>query len=134
MLFPRHVAARQTQDGKLSIYQNLRQAHEAVVFGAPFAALVLLRSIVEVVLRDHDGANGNDLSERISNSKKMLPRGANEAALHHLRKIANAIVHLDAEHDEALLKLEPSQMEKEVLSLLRVVRALIEGAPQWRSR
>lgn len=130
VLFPRHVAARRDQDEKLSIYQNLRQAHEAFIFGVPFAALALMRSIMEVVLRDHYGANGNDLSERISNSRKLLPRDADEAALHRLRKIANAILHLDTGNEVALPKLEPVQLENEILSLLQVLRALIEGAPQ----
>ncbi len=81
VLFPRHVAAHHGQAEKLPIYENLRQAHEAFVFGTPFAALALMRSIMEVVLRDHYRANGNDLSERISNSKKLLPKGAEQAAL-----------------------------------------------------
>jgi hypothetical protein len=90
-----------------------------------------MRSIMEVVLRDHYGANGNDLSGRISNSKKLLPTGANEAALHRLRKFANAILHLDAGNELAIPELETEQLEMEILSLLRVLRALIEGAPQW---
>jgi hypothetical protein len=134
VLFPRHVASHHGQAEMLSIYQNLRQAHEAFVFGAPFATMALMRSIMEVVLRDHYGANGKDLSERISNSRKLLPRGANEAALHRVRKIANAILHLDNERNEALPKLEPVQLEKEILSLLRVLRALIEGAPSKASK
>jgi hypothetical protein len=33
-----------------------------------------------------------------------------------------------------LTTLEPFQMEKEMVSLLLVLRALIEGVPQWRGR
>jgi hypothetical protein len=51
-----------------------------------------------------------------------------------VRKIANAILHLDNERNEALPKLEPVQLEKEILSLLRVLRALIEGAPSKASK
>jgi hypothetical protein len=132
VLFPRHVAAHHGQTEKLSIYENLRQAHDAFVFGAPSAALALMRSIMEVVLRDHYGANDDDLSlpERISKSRKLLPRGANEAALHRLRKLANAILHLDPGNEAALPKVETIEFEIEILSLLRVLRALIEGAPQ----
>jgi hypothetical protein len=129
VLFPRHVASHHSQSEMLSIYQNLRQAHEAFVFGARFAALALMRSIMEVVLRDHYGANGKDLSERVSNSRKLLPKTANVAALHRMRKLANAILHLDNEKNETVPKLEPVQLEKEILSLLSVLRALIEGAP-----
>lgn len=128
MFFPRHVAARGGEN--LSIYESLRQAHEAFIYGAPYAALALMRSIMEVVLREHYGANGNDLSERISNSRKLLPKGATEASLHRLRKLANAILHLDPGNEAALLKLEPAEMEMEILSLLRMLRSLIEGAPQ----
>jgi hypothetical protein len=74
------------------------------------------------------------LSERINHARKRLPRGANAAALHRLRKLANAILHLDADKDENLPKIEPIQLEKEIVFLLFVLRALIEGAPQWRPR
>ena len=132
VLFPRHVAAHHNQAEKLSIYENLRQAHEAFVFGAPSAALALMRSTMEVVLRDHYGAQGDDLQlyERINNSRKLLPSSANAAALHRLRMIANAVLHLDTEMNEALPKLELVELEREILRLLRVLRDLIEGAPQ----
>jgi hypothetical protein len=133
VLFPRHVAAHHGRNDLLSIYQNLRQAHEAFVFGAPFAALALMRSIMEVVLRDHYDSSADDhdlaLYERINNSRKLLPHGANAAALHRLRKVANAVLHLGPEKNEALPRLESIQLEKEILSLFRVLRALIEGAP-----
>jgi uncharacterized protein DUF4145 len=51
--------------------------------------LALMRSILEAVLRDHYGAEGEDLSERI-NQARQLPSGASVAALHRLRKLANA--------------------------------------------
>lgn len=94
-----------------------------------------MRSIMEVVLRDHYGAPGDDLPlhERINNSRRLLPHGANAAALHRLRMIANAVLHLGTERNEALPRFEPIQLEKEILSLLRVLRALIEGAPSKTS-
>jgi hypothetical protein len=134
VLVPRHVAAHHGPVEKASIYENLQQAHDAFVFGAPFAAVALMRSIVETVLRIHYAAEGNDLSERINNSSRLLPKGANVAALHRLRKIANAVLHPNIESNETLPHLEPLQMEREIVSLLLVLRALIEGVPQWRSR
>ena len=104
------------------------------IFGVPFAALALMRSIMETMLRDHYNAEGNDLSERINSVRKILPAGANEAALHRLRKLANAVLHGRADSGEMLTTLEPFQMEKEMVSLLLVLRALIEGVPQWRGR
>jgi hypothetical protein len=114
--------------------KKLNQAHHAFVMGAPLASLALMRSIMEVVLRDHYGAKGNDLDDRINHARERLPSGANAAALHRLRKLANAILHVDANQDEGRPKIEPIQLEKEVVSLLFVLRALIEGAPQWRPR
>jgi hypothetical protein len=93
-----------------------------------------MRSVMETILRDHYGAEGQDLSERINQASKRLPNGASSAALHRLRRLANAILHLDSEKDEGLPKIEPIQLEKEIVSLLFVLRALIEGAPEWRPR
>ena len=107
--------------------KNLRQAHDAFVFGATYAALALMRSIMEAVLRDHYRAEGKDLSDRIYNARNRLPPSANAAALHRLRKLANAILHLDREKDEDLSSLDEVKLEKEIISLLFVLRALIEG-------
>jgi len=77
VLFPRQVAAWQGQEEMLSIYQNLREAHEAFIFGTPFAALSLMRSIMEVVLRDHyGGAPGDELTlaQRIQKAGRLLPK------------------------------------------------------------
>lgn len=134
VFFPRHIAARHSAPERTSIYQRLQQAHDAFIFGVPFAALALMRSIMETVLRDHYNAQGNDLSERINSVRKALPRGANEGALHRLRKFANSVLHGSADSGEVLMELEPVQMEKGIVSLLLVLRALIEGAPQSRSR
>ncbi|WP_155889374.1 DUF4145 domain-containing protein [Cucumibacter marinus] len=106
---------------------NLQQAHDAFVFGAPHAAIALMRSILEAVLRDHYAAKGKDLEERIRNARRRLPPGANEGALHRLRKLANVILHLDRQKDEGLIKMDEVRLEKEVVSLLFVLRALIEG-------
>jgi hypothetical protein len=106
--------------------KNLQQAHDAFVFGTTYAALALMRSIMEAVLRDHYRAEGKDLSERIYNARR-LPTRANAAALHRLRRLANAILHLDPEKDEGLPSLDEVKLEKEIISLLFVLRALIEG-------
>ena len=108
--------------------KNLQEAHDAFVFGATHAALALMRSIMEAVLRDHYRADGKDLSERNRNACHRLPPGANEEALHRLRKLANAILHLDREKDEGLLNMDEVRLEKEVVLLRFVLRALIEGA------
>lgn len=128
VLVPRQVAAKQGSAERLSLLKNLQQAHDAFVFGATYAALALMRSIMEGVLRDHYRAEGKDLNERIRNVRGRLPPGANEAALHRLRKLANAILHLDQEKGEGLPEMDEMRLEKEIVSLLFVLRALIEGA------
>jgi hypothetical protein len=130
---PRHVAAR--HDHPLSyIYENLRQAHEAFVFGVPSAALALMRAIMEMVLIEHYAAQGNDLSDRINSVQKALPASANAAALHRLRRRANSVLHQGEGQREILSRFEPQEIETEIASLLRVIRALVEGAPHLRRR
>lgn len=128
VLVPRQVAAKHGSAETLSMLKNLRQAHDAFVFGAIYAALALMRSIMEAVLRDHYRAEGKDLYERIRNARGRLPPGVNAAALDRLRRLANAILHLDREKDEGLSNIDELRLEKEIVSLLFVLRALIEGA------
>lgn len=128
VLVPRKVAAKHGTAGALTMLNNLQQAHDAFVFGATYATLALMRSIMEAVLRDYYRAEGKDLNERIRNARGRLPPGSNEGALHRLRKLANTILHLDAEVDEGLPKMDEVRLEKEIVSLLFVLRALIEGA------
>jgi Domain of unknown function (DUF4145) len=73
VLVPRHVAAKHASANELSFIKNLQQAQEAFIFGTPYAALALMRSIMEAVLRDHYRAQGNDLAERINNARALPP-------------------------------------------------------------
>lgn len=132
LLVPRHVANKHGDSEKSSFFVNLRQAHDAFVFGAPLAALALMRSILERVLLDFYGAKGNNLKEYIRSVERRLPRGANLAALERLRKRANIVLHLgtdSGEKEEKLRNLTDVQLEKEIVSLLFVLRELIEGSP-----
>ena len=79
------------------------------------------------MLRDHYAAEGKDLSERITSVRSRLPAGANEASLHRLRKLANTILHLDKKNYVGLSGMDEAKLEKEVVSLFSVLRALIEG-------
>lgn len=132
VLFPRHVSARQSNTDLPSIYRNLRQAHEAFVFGASFAALALMRSVMEMTLREHYDAKGSNLRERIDGVSTSLPPRANAAALHRLRELANEVLHgrrFGSVHQPIA---ETRKLEREIVSLLFVLRALVEGAPQLR--
>jgi hypothetical protein len=128
VLVPRQVAAKYGSDEKLSMLKNLQHAHDAFVYGATYAALGLMRSIMEAVLRDHYGAKGPELDARINNARGRLPPRVNAEALHRLRRLANAILHLNPEKDEGLPSMDEERLEKEIVSLLFVLRALIEGA------
>lgn len=128
VLIPRPVAAKHGSAERLSMLKNLQQAHDAFVYGATYAALALMRSIMEAALRDHCGAKGEKLDGLINEARPRLPRGVSSAALHRLRMLANAILHLDREKDEGLPSMDDEQLEKEIVRLQFVLRALIEGA------
>jgi hypothetical protein len=130
VLIPRHLANKLGSVESSFLIQNLKQAHDAFIFGAPRAALALMRSVMEVALRDFYEATGENLSERINSVRQFLPRTVNIAALHRLRRIANSMLHVSDEVTEPNLKLEGPALEKEIVSLLVVLRALIEGTPQ----
>jgi hypothetical protein len=123
VLVPRHVARQHGAEEKLSLFTLLQQAHEAFVFGVPFAALALMRAILEVVLERHYGSEGKDLIDLIKNAKS-LPPAANAAKLHRIRRLANDILHFERER----LQL-PRDMERELLGFLYALRSLIEAAP-----
>ncbi|MBI1233039.1 MAG: DUF4145 domain-containing protein [Alphaproteobacteria bacterium] len=128
VLIPRHVANRYGSSEKRSLAERLRQAQEAFIYGLPLAALALLRSIVEVSLRDHYRSSGSGLTEMIGNAKG-LTGAANAAALHRLRQLANAALH-DGDHPslEAAWNTDKS-LELEMTRLFVAVRDLIEHAP-----
>jgi len=128
VLIPRSVAARYGDKDRHSLLTNLQQAHDAFVFGVPHASIAMMRSIMEAVLRDHYRANGSSLYAMIEDRRFAPPRAANKAALHKLRTLANAVLHLGEEQlEEHLPKLDDQGLEKEIVRLLFVLRSLIEG-------
>jgi hypothetical protein len=133
-LFPRQVSARLSHTELPSIYQNLRQAHDAFVFGSPFAALALMRSVMEMVLRDHYGATGGDLEELINSVGNRLPKRANRAALHRLRILANDVLHGNCDRTKSIAETEKREFELTIISRLFVLRDLVERAPSFRAR
>lgn len=128
VLVPRNVAQKYGESETPSMLTNLRQAHDAFVIGAPYAALALMRSTLEVVLRDHYHAEGDNLAARIQHAHDRLPMGVNLAALNRLRELANAVLHLDGRKARAFKRLNEKELEKQIASLLLVLRNLIEGA------
>jgi hypothetical protein len=122
VLIPRHVASKHGPAQALSLFEHLRQAHEAFVFGAPLAALALVRSVLELVLRNHYRTQG-DLEEQIK-TVKGLPRGVTRSDLHDIRRLANAVLHFSTERVSI-----PEDIERQIVKHLDVLRRLIEGAP-----
>jgi hypothetical protein len=120
---PTHVSNKYGEGEKLSLLSHLQEAQEAFIFGVHFAALALMRSVLEVTLKVHYRASGKDLNERIENCE-ALPDNCSKAALHRIRMLANDILHFDSERVRL-----PKDFEKEILRLLKVLRALIEAAP-----
>ncbi len=139
VLVPRQVAEKEGDARKLSLLNNLREAQQAFIFGAPHAALAFLRSIVEAVLRDYYQAEGKNLAERITNTRG-LPAKANKWALRYLRKLANAFLHTAPKSEGNVIDKDAAQFEEmnekqkeiEMVRLFDIVRALIEGVPRER--
>lgn len=129
VLIPRHVAKKYGDTEKLTLLKSLQQAHDAFVFGAPFAALALMRSIMEAVLRDHYQVPGKNLKERIHNAHRRFPKAINEHWLERLRLRANSILHFNAGAYDTLPEVDDVELEKEIISLLFVLRAMIEETP-----
>ncbi|MBF0167991.1 MAG: hypothetical protein HQL45_10215 [Alphaproteobacteria bacterium] len=130
VLVPRLVSNRNGSTEKLSMLKNLQQAYDAFVFGVPYAAVALMRSIMEAVLRDHYRAEGSKemtLKARILDARDRLPPEVREEALVRLLEMANDILHLGPENSKRLPKMDEVRLEKEIVSLLFVLRALIEG-------
>lgn len=129
VLFPRHIANQIEGLDKALVYRLLYEAQNAFVFGSSFASLALMRSIIELILRDFYKVTGTKLDELIQNARNALPTEANKTILTRLRLEANAILHSD--HDELKRKMNRDHigLEKEIVRLLHAVRSLIESAP-----
>lgn len=133
---PRHVAHPKTPSKSSQFWTVYERATDAFVMGNFHAAIVLLRAIVESLLERAYGARVFDLRDKIKNVRDVLPPAANEAALLRLRGMAVAILHLEStkmseqERQDAERRLKPERIEDETRQLLRVVCALIEGAPE----
>ena len=132
VLVPRHVAQKHGSTEPVSLYTLLQQAHDAFVYGAPYAALALMRSILEKVLRDHYGAKEGKLHERIDQALRF---GRQKNSLHRIRKLVNAVLHWDKElgdEEKKFLSGTVEEQETHMVLLLFSLRKLIEEAPKYR--
>lgn len=116
----------------LTMYSALQQAQQAFLFGIYFASISMLRSTVEVILRDYYKVGGinregrpKDLRQMIDDARAKLPKGISTMHLHRLRIRANEILHVSPREDK-LGKNSVMALEIEVLDHLHIVRRLIE--------
>lgn len=120
VLIPTHISKLHGDTETLSLFTLLQQAHEAFIYGVPFAAIAVMRSILETVLKEHYKASGKTLDELVDNVRG-LPRNIHRAQLDRLRRLANRVLHND--NREEL----PKDFEREIIGHLYVLRDLIEG-------
>ena len=131
VLVPQHVAQKHGTAEPVSLYTLLQQAHDALVYGAPYTALALMRSILERVLRDHYGAKEAKLYERINQARFS---GRQKKNLHHIRELVNAVLRWDKEvgdKEKKFLSDTVEEQETHMVLLLLSLRKLIEEAPKY---
>lgn len=132
-LVPDLVPVPQPENGRLSLLKHLADAQNAFVFGSTLASLGLMRSIMESALRDYYCAPGSKLEHFIDNATG-LPDRVSPARLHFLRTISNDVLHLSNSARFRRTSLNGERMEREVISLFRMLRDLIEGIPEGSKR
>jgi hypothetical protein len=132
-LVPDQVPVPQPENGRLSLLKHLADAQNAFVFGSTLAALGLMRSIMESTLRDYYHAPGSTIEQFINNATG-LPDLVSPARLHFLRTISNDVLHLSNSARFRRTSLNGERMEREVISLFRMLRDLIEGIPEGSKR
>lgn len=118
---------------QISLFSILNQAHKAFIFGLNFASISMLRSTLEVILRDHYKLGGTsrdgrpiDLLQMINDSYSKLPKDIGPMHLHKLRIKANSILHISPKNVEGESADPIMALEIEVLEYLHTIRRLIE--------
>ena len=131
-MVPRHMLEYIWRNKPLSLMARLQQAQEAFVYGVPLAALALMRAILEQLMKKHYGWNAKGLlkSIEVASASGLFPPTILFSQVQRLLKLGNDAVHLNSEE---LHKVAEANVEKEILSLLLIIRTLIEGAPKTSS-
>lgn len=126
VLVPHHVSARYGSNEQSSLLGLLHQAQDAFIFGVPFAAVALMRAILEATLVNHYAASGIDLKAKIDSAPDDKLPWRLRQELHRLRRFANRVLHVRGEP----IKEPPS--EEAMVAHLHHLRDLLEGAPVGR--
>ncbi len=106
----------------------MQQAQEAFIDGLHFAALAMMRSILEVILRTHYHLGDGKLVKLVeaAAAKGLFPPEIGLPQIQMLLKLGSDAVHPKSE------KLHKVQdVEKEVLYNLVILRILIERTPKY---
>ncbi|MDO8352267.1 MAG: DUF4145 domain-containing protein [Aestuariivirga sp.] len=128
VLVPRHVSDGIGNDEKFSLYTQLKEAHDAFIFGLPHACMAMMRSTLEVVLKKHYRVKGNHLNELLKNVMHR-PEIANWARLDQLRLTGNKALHGKEVSEGKVSKLSAEITNDTILDFLHTLRVLIEAAP-----
>lgn len=129
VLVPEYISDGIGNDEKFSLYTQLKEAHEAFVFGLPRASAALMRSTLETVLRKHYGAQGQGFDALAKNVEHLLPNGANKAVLDQLWELGNRAIHIEEAGNRKVKKLAPALNDTSILYFLLKLRELIEESP-----
>lgn len=129
VLVPKHVSDGIGVDEKFSLFTQLKEAHEAFVFGLPRASAALMRSTLETILKKHYGAQGQGFDALAKNVAHLLPENANKDVLDQLWELGNRAIHIEEAGNRKVKKLAPPLNDTSILYFLLKLRELIEAAP-----
>jgi hypothetical protein len=127
VLVPRKVSDKISISHRTNLLNLLADAQRAFIFGANNAAVALLRSIMENVLREHYNAEGGRLDELIGSVWNRLPANVHVNKLDRIRRLANSILHHDSFRRDPWSHLNERELEEEMVEMFRIISSLIEG-------
>ncbi len=134
-LYIPHKVSRSAPGEVFALYDLWADARRAFLFGAPLAALALVRAILEKMLRKFYKAKGESLAELIKSYSRDLGQSEQDD-LHRIRIVANAILHTEGKlrglsefqlaREKKITARAASDPERETIQLLEAARNLIE--------
>jgi hypothetical protein len=126
VMIPRHVSGHYDASDPLSLTARLQQAQEAFVYGVQLGALAIMRSILEIILRKHYQLGEGKLSRLIETAAAngLFPSEIHLSQIQTLHRLGNDSVHPNPQELHKVF-----DIETEVLSLLFILRTLIERTP-----
>lgn len=133
ILFPHHVSAKYGESPIVSLPTLVTQAHQAFVFGVQYAAITLMRAILEAVLVNHYAADGINLIDKINHaSENHQTVWRHKRELKALNRHANNILHTSDGNSPNDGGRDALPSEAEIAGYLGCLRFLIENAPTFR--